>query len=232
MPSYDPATHYAGSHQPPADPQAVTWNATGSGDTPVAEAYDLLQNAAKEHGAFLERIEGVKDQFTNDGLKQQLSNFSSSQAGQVPDAVDRFCDELNTKADEDVAAALKGVSQPGDAAQEMRNQRAIDRAERALGQASDGKKQAIATQLLADADTSTVGAVAAELSTMGVEQSVINAALVDKLPELKAHFDRRDRVRQSTAVLRNNAGMVRRAIQGGSKLRVGLVDPSKYDPGK
>jgi hypothetical protein len=229
---YDPSTHYAGSHQPPADPQAVTWQASGSGETPVAEAFSLLQSAAKEHGAFLERIEGVKDQFTNDGLRQQLSNFSGSQAGQVPDAVDRFCDEYNQAAEAEVAAALRGVATPGDAAQEQRNSRAVDRAERVLADASDGEKQIAAAQLLADAHADTVGALAVELPSMGVEPSVIEQALVSKLPELKAHYNRRDKVRQSTAVLRNDAGMLRRSIQGGSKLRVGVVDPTPYDPDK
>lgn len=196
----------------------------------MAGQYALLQDSARQHGAFLERMEGVKDQFTNDGLKQQLSNFSGSQAGQVPDAVDRFCDEYQAAADADVAAALAGEAQPGDAAQESRNSRAVDRAERVLSGASAGEKQVKAAQLLADADAATVGAVAAELASMGVEQSVIDTALAAKLPPVADAIARRVKVRQSTAVLRNNSGMLRRSIQGGSKLRVGLVDPGPYDP--
>lgn len=221
-----------GSRPTPADPQPVTWNASASGETPIGQAYNVLREVEKQHGAFLDRMSGVASHFTQDGLHQQLKGFADSAAGnRAIDAAEQLAAEVAARADEDYARALNGLSTPGDTAQELRNQRAIDRAARQLSAVPEGEKVGTASKLVAEADRDTLGALVAELPSFGVDAAVVEQAAVRAVPELAEAVARRTKAHQSAAIIRNDARRMRECVNDGRKLQVPLVNPGSYDPG-
>jgi hypothetical protein len=227
------SNEFGGGHRPePHQPQQVTWRATASGDTPVSAAHNLLQAAAREHSAFLDRMAGVATQYTQDGLKAQLSNFRNSEAGQVPDVVDQFAARLEAEAQTNFDNKIRGLASPGDTAQELRNQRTLNRVARQLDGASEGEKAAIAQKAIADNadDPAAVGVLVTELPSFGVSDSLIRAAATAARPELAEAATKVTKARQSSAILRNDARRVRESFTDGRKLAVPLVNPAAYDP--
>ena len=184
--------------------------------------------------AFLDRIAPIAGQFTQEGLKAQLGNFLNSEAGQVPDAVDQLADNVTAEAESDYEAKIRGLSTPGDTAQELRNQRTIDRAARQLGQASEGERTAIAAKLIAEHadDPAAVGVLVSELASFGVPEHVIRAAATQARPELAQAEAKVTKARQSSAILRYDALRLRSSFKDGRKLQVPLVNPENYDPDK
>ncbi|MGO9155493.1 hypothetical protein [Mycobacterium sp.] len=221
-----------GSRTTPAEPQPVTWNASASGETPIGQAYHTLREVEKQHGQFLDRVQTVASQFTPDGLHQQLKGFADSAAGnRAIDAAERLAADVAERADEDYARALQGLSTPGDAAQELRNQRAIDRAGRQLAALPEGQRVGAASKLVAEVDRDTLGALVAELPSFGVDAAVVEQAAVRAVPELGEAVARRTKAHQSAAIIRNDARRMRDCVNDGRKLQVPLVNPAAYDPG-
>jgi hypothetical protein len=225
---------FGGGHRPePTPPSGVQWNANAKdGDTPVATAHNLLQASAREHEVFLDLMAGVATQYTPEGLKTQLANFQQSDAGQIPEAVDQFASAIAEQAQSAYANTIRGLSTPGDTAQELRNQRTIDRAARQLDAASEGERAAIAAKLIAEHadDPAAVGALVSELPSFGVPEGVIREAATQARPELTEAAERAKKAQQSAAILRNDARRLRDSFKDGRKLAVPLVDPSGYDP--
>ena len=221
----------AGHRSTPADPQPVTWNASASSETPVSQAYNVLREVEKQHGQFLDRMQTVASQFTQDGLHQQLKGFAESAAGsRAIDAAEQLAAQVAERADEDYVRALNGLSTPGDTAQELRNQRAVDRAGRQLAAVPEGQRVGVASKLVAEADRDTLGALVAELPSFGVDAAVVEQAAVRKVPELAEAVARRTKAHQSAAIIRNDARRMRDCVNSGRKLQVPLVNPGSYDP--
>lgn len=225
------SNEFGAGHRPtPAEPQPVTWNASASGETPVSQAYNTLREVEKQDGQFLDRMQTVASQFTQDGLHQQLKGFADSAAGsRAIDAAEQLAAQVAER-DEDYARALNGLSTPGGSAQELRNQRVIDRAGRQLAEVSESERVSVASKLVAEASRDTLGALVAELPSFGVPSSVVEAATVRKVPELADAVARRTKAHQSAAIIRNDARRMRECVNGGRKLQVPLVNPAAYDP--
>src|ERR1700758_1788704 len=103
---------WGGGAQPePNEPGRVDWRANASGETPTELGHNLLQAAAKEHGAFLDGFAEIANQFTQDGLRTQLGNFRSSEAGQVPDSVEQLAASMTTEAEAAYEAKIRGLDQ-------------------------------------------------------------------------------------------------------------------------
>jgi hypothetical protein len=227
---------FGGGHRPEPRPVgAVRWKADADeGSTPVESAHNLLQAAAREHGAFVDRMSCVASQYTQEGLKTQLANFQQSDAGQIPDAVEQFASAIAERAKADYENKIRGLTQAGDTAQELRKQRTIDRAARQLDSAGEAERPAIAARLIAEAadDPAAVRTLVAELPSFGVDDNVIRAAATKARPELTEAEERVTKAQQSAAILRNDARRLRESFKDGRKLAVPLVDPAKYDPDK
>jgi hypothetical protein len=224
----------AGARPEPNEPGRVDWRADASGETRTELGHNMLQTAAKEHGAFLDGFAQIASQFTQEGLKAQLGNFVQSDAGQVPDAVEQLAANMTTEAEAAYEAKIRGLDQLGDAATESKKNRLSRTFERQMNGAPEGERAALFAKLIAENadDLAALGVISTEADSYGVPESVIREALTEARPELAEAAERFKKSQQSAAILRNNARRLKDSFEGGRKLQVPLVDPTKYDPDK
>ena len=223
-----------GARPEPNEPGRVSWRANASGETPTELGHNMLQTAAKEHGAFLDGFAEIANQFTQDGLRTQLGNFRSSEAGQVPDAVEQLAANMTTEAEAAYEAKIRGLDQLGDAATESHKGRFSRTLERQMDKAAEGERAALAAQLIAENadDPAALGVLYSELPSYGVGESTTRPAFTQARPELGEAASKATKAQQSAAILRNNAQRLRDCFENGRKLQVPLVDPAKWDPDK
>jgi hypothetical protein len=223
-----------GARPEPNEPGRVDWRASASGETRVEYGHNLMQEAAKEHGAFLDGFAEIASQFTQDGLRTQLGNFRSTEAGQVPDAVEQLAANVTAEAESAYASKIRGLDQLGDAATESHKGRFSRTLERQMDRAPEGERATLAAKLIAENadDPAALGVIYTEADSYGVPESVIRQALTEARPELAEAAERFKKSQQSEAILRNNAERLRSSFEAGRKLHVPLVDPAKWDPDK
>jgi hypothetical protein len=218
-----------------AEPGPVSWQADESGDTDTEKATSLIRSAVAEHGKFLDRLEPIKHNYSADGYTAQVAGFADSQAGNA--ALDRAIElssgrraELESEYDH----AFRELTAPAHAAQELRNQRTADRADREMQKAPEDQKSTTARRLIREAadDPAAVGVLVAELPSMGADASVVAHAATEALPQLADKAAKVGKARQAETVVKVEAERVRGHFKTGRRLQVPLVDPSKYDPDK
>jgi hypothetical protein len=222
-----------GARPEPNEPGRVEWNANANdGDTPVASAHNLLHAAAREHAAYLDQMANVASQYTQDGLKAQLANFQQSDAGQIPETVDRFASDIVEAAETDYASKFRGLDQLGDGATESHKGRFSRTLERRMDRAPEGERATLAAQLIAENanDPAALGVLYSELPSCGVGESATREAFTQARPDLTEAAERVKKSQQSAAILRNDARRLRSSFEGGCKLQVPLVNPAAYDP--
>jgi hypothetical protein len=195
-----------GARPEPNEPGRVEWRAAASGETRVEQGHNLLQAAAREHRAFLDRFETVAHQFTQDGLKAQLGNFVQSDAGQVPDAVEQLAANVAAEAESAYASKIRGLDQLGDAATESHKGRFSRTLERQMDRAPEGERATLAAKLIAENadDPAALGVIYTEADSYGVPESVIRQALTEARPELGEAEAKVTKAQQSAAIMRNS----------------------------
>jgi hypothetical protein len=218
--------------------QAVTWNISPKpADTPIRQAHNIIAAVRREHDKFLEQVETVKSQFTPEGYQHQLGRFSGSQAAQGLDQAERIIAEREAQAEHDYAATFAALSPKLDVAGELRADRALRHAEKAIEAAEAGAVGTTVYNLLAHADEETRGALLNQLpgiaASKGVGAEVVNRAAEDVVPQLGEAARKVSKARQSSALLRAEIRRERDAIANGRKPYVGQTAASRlrhYDP--
>ncbi len=199
---------------------------SGYRETPLELAYATQRAIQRQHGQFLDNVERVKDQLSPGGLKQQLANFASSEAGAA--AIDRT-EKLATEhreAESACNAAVNAVSAPGDTAAELRNTRAADGAVRQLERLPAGERTQAAKAILEATNREQLGAAAEAITTVGVHPGVVETLVAQQLPEVVAHAKQVAEARKQETVLRHNTSRLREHVREGRRLQVPLVDPN------
>jgi hypothetical protein len=215
--------------------QPVEWRINPRpGDTQIANAHNTLTAVADEHAKYLVAVDAQKDNFSEAGLRQQVSAFGETSAAKAVDIAEQAATERTAQAQADYARVLEGLSPKGDAAVEIRNERTLRRAERALTGAEPGAVAATAQRLIAEAQPEALGVLLTELPSLvqsrGVPGDVVERAATKAVPALADAARKLTKARQSEAIVRNNVARVRDGIAKGYKLRAPLVDPANYDP--
>jgi hypothetical protein len=208
-------------------PQPVTWLAPAIGETPLELAYATQRAIPRQYGKFLDNVERVKDQLSPEGLKQQLANFASSEAGGAAiDRTEKLATEHREAAESAYNAAVNAVSAPGDTAAELRNTRAADGAVRQLERLPAGERTQAAKAILEATNREQLGAVVEAITTVGVHPGVVETLVAQQLSEVVAHAKQVAEVRKQETVLRHNASRLREHVREGRRLQVRLVDPN------
>jgi hypothetical protein len=203
-------------------------------ETVVSQAYSGLQQVRQAHQRHLEEVYRNADRLSEEGRRDAIADFRNSQAAKLLDQIDAAADQRLAQAQNDYAQQLKGLTQPGDAAQETRNSRTWDRELRKLEAAKDsGSVINVARQALESSSGAELGVLMEQmpsyLESRKVPTEWINPVVTQQHPALGEAQWKANQAQQAATLLHYNAMRIRNGIHNGSPPNY-LVDPSKFDP--
>lgn len=194
----------------------------------AADAYAAQVNAAKAFEAHLANVRGNKD-LTPQGRENAIAAFANTPAAQAVDQAHEVMQQHAAAAHANLDAARNALVQPGDSAQELRNNRIWNRDKAVLDRAKDGKVGAVARQLISAAGRAELGVLREELGpyleSRGVEFDWLPTAFEQSVPELaQASQDARQAQRHADVISANTAAL-KRGFESGT-VPPKLVDPA------
>jgi hypothetical protein len=226
--------HKAGYRPTPSDSRAVPIDNQPSGitdDDVPTHVYNLVVGANEQLALHLDNVgKQVQAGFlTETGIQTAVENFADSDAARAVDTADQLTDkwvgDLSARCD-DIRA---GLTQPGDAAQEMRNSRDWARTERRLDAAADvGHTAVVAKAAIDRAGPNEIGVLAVELpawlESKGQPSDWVRTALAQRVPELGEAERDLAHAQKIASALKYDARTVKNAIKQGHPA-THLVDP-------
>jgi hypothetical protein len=224
----------AGHRPAPSDNYQVPVETQPSGvtgdDVPM-EVFNLVKGVNSALGDHLDAVskQVQAGSLTDIGIQKAVGSFATRDAARAVDRAEQMTDEwvnsLAAKCDQ----IREGLTQPGDAAQEMRNNRDWARTERRLDAAADvGRTAAVAREAIDRAGPSEIGVLAVELpawlESKGQPSDWVRTALAQHVPELGEAERDLAHAQKIAAALKYDARTVKTAINNGHPA-THLVDP-------
>lgn len=194
----------------------------------VHEAYQVQQHAAK---AFEQHLSNVRSEsgLTPQGREDRIAKFADTPAAQAVDTAHQAMQQHAADAKAHVDAVRDALTQPGDAAAELRNNRIWNRTKAVLDNAEDGRLGAVAQQLISSADREKLSVLHEELpaylDSRGVESDWMPTAFEHAVPELGQAQQAADTAQKHADVIRYNHEALKRGFDTGS-VPTTLVDPA------
>ncbi|MCX4095337.1 hypothetical protein [Nocardia sp. alder85J] len=220
----------------PVMPGAQFLNAPSVNDTTtVGRAQASLEAVGDQFDKWLRTIK--TDDYSPDGLRARISEFATTPAGKTIDAVMQTTEQLRDSTKADLERVQRELSPDGDTAQELRNTRYWNRAQRQLDAAKDGVAGA-AVALLRHAEPAELGVLLQELPSYLRSRGVsfdasTKAILAEKAPQYARALKRAVDAEQAYEVTRHNVQQMRSRLSvshPGAYQKPFLVDARKYDP--
>jgi hypothetical protein len=201
----------------------------------VAQAFKLISTVRDAQRAYNAEIH-ASEHLNEEGKRAALAAFASSQEAQVIPVAERAVTEWIEQKQERVQKLRTDLVQPGDAAQEARNDRAWARAKHAIDRAQEDPSGAstvtAARQAIANARNDELGVLINEvppyLESLGLPTSFLDAEVRNRVPELAdAQMDLANAQRDAT-VVKYDLNAVKKGIETGTPPTY-LVDPAKVE---
>jgi hypothetical protein len=226
--------HKAGYRPTPSDSRAVPIDNQPigvTGDDVPTQVFNLVNGANGQLAAHLDNVsKQVQAGFlTEAGIQTAVRSFADSAAARAVDTAEQLTDEWVSSLTARRDHIRAGLTQPGDAAQEMRNSRDWARTERRLDAAADvGHTAAVAREAIDRAGPSEIGVLAVELpawlESKGQPSDWVRTALAQHVPELGEAERDLAHAQKIAAALMYDARTVKTAINNGHPA-THLVDP-------
>jgi hypothetical protein len=217
-------------------PRPVQARAVTADGSTVEQAQAALTNAQK---AFEQHISAIPaEHYSADGLRQQINNFSDTDAARAVDtAVDKVRQRRDTAA-EQIDTIRRDLSPDGDAAAEQRATRYWNRVKSVLDSRTDtGQTFKASEQALAGASRAELGVLLQELPSYlearGQTADWIDAAVDQHVPELAKARSQHARAEKAYILTQHNAKVLhdRFAIAAPAAYRKPpIVDARAHDP--
>jgi hypothetical protein len=226
--------HRAGYRPTPSESQAVPIDNQPIGVTDDDVPAHVFNVYVGVNGQLAEHLDNVGQQvqagfLTEAGIQIAVGNFADSDAAQAVDRAEQMTDAWVNSLAEKRDQIREGLTQPGDAAQEMRNSRDWARTERRLDAARNaGHTAAVAREAIDGAGPSEIGVLAVELpawlESKGQPSDWVRTALAQRVPELGNAERDLAHAQKIASALRYDARTVKNAIRQGHPA-THLVDP-------
>jgi hypothetical protein len=199
------------------------------GDTVPQQAFSLIDGANRALESHLDNVGRQAENLTDVGRGRAIESFVGSDAAKSVDHAEEMTNEwvngLVARRDQ-IRASL---TQRGDTAAELRNQRSWARHQRMLDNAADtGHIAAVAKSAIDRADREEIGLLAEELpsylQSRGQPSDWINQALKQRVPELDTAERELAKALQIQKVLQYDVNTVKAGIRQGHAASA-LLDP-------
>ena len=205
---------------------------------PIAAASALLKDAAKKFERHLASIDPAP--YTPSGLKGQISAFAESPAMRQVDEAVEIATQREADAEAHVAEIVAGLSPKGDVAEELRANRAWDRAARQLDAVPDNRVAETARKLIDAADPTELAVLLQELPSLLASKNQasdwIEQVVGEKVPALAAAQRKLKLARQAKQLVDFDSKRLRERVTNTPAPRayspVAFLDVTKYDPDK
>lgn len=221
----DYAPGHAEQQRQPVQPQAPTV---------VGAAYEAIANASKAFGETFVEVTGNRG-LNEVGQRAALAAFAETPAARSIETAEQAVADREAQARAEFDAQRAALVQPGDSAEELRNQRYLDRTKAKWEAAGSGATAAIRSDI-ASATPAQLGVLAEEvpayLEAKGLPTDWLSSQFEQAAPELAAAQRKLHHASQARAVIGVDAAKLRNAMQRGTPLpAAALVDPRKCNGG-
>ncbi len=212
----------------------VASSPTGTAETIAQQSLSAIKAVRDAQLEWNRQLESEQQFYTQDGLRAQQARFAESPVAKVVDAAEQAVVDREAQARAKFDTLMSGLTRPGDAAQEQRNGRFLNRVERQLAAAdSPAKRISVARELMASADRAQLGVLAEELPSMFADgnDAWIEETLKQVDPEIGAAATEVKKAAQAHQIVGYAARSMREGFQKGSPpTQLDRLDITKYDP--
>lgn len=236
----------------PFAPPPVAARTANVGGTTLEQAHAAMVNAKNEFQKHINKTNEDRTHYTDEGYRGQIARFRDTDAAKAVDAAVTSMRARRDQAEARVNEIRRGLTQPGDAAQESRNSRYWDRTKAVLDATDRGRLRSAAEELLASADRAQLSVLAEELTpylkskgqvtevvdkATGAKRDLLDLALDRVAPELGAARAQLTKANNAVLFVEKNARALQNGFDQGRPPSV-LSDPfagrfgntAKYDP--
>jgi hypothetical protein len=221
-----------GTRPEPSDDHHVpieTYSTGIRGDTVPQQAFSLIDGVNKALASHLDNIGRQAEYLTDVGRGRAVDSFGDSHAAKGIDQAEEMTNEWVNSLVAHRDQIRASLTQPGDTAAELRNQRSWARHQRMLDNAADtGHIAAVAKSAIDRADREEIGLLAEELpsylQSRGQPSDWINQALKQRVPELDTAERELAKALQIQKVLQYDVNTVKAGIRKGHAASA-LLDP-------
>jgi hypothetical protein len=201
-------------------------------ETVLGRAAEIQAQTNEAFGKHLEHIREVGRKYTDAGraaiTPQLLEDFYREPIWQQVQEVESQAEQRVAELEQQVANERRALTPDLDTAGELRQQRAIDRAQRELSRAPDGWKIKAAAKMLRDAADPDVGILVQELPGLIGDDAqsvaeVLEPAIRERAPEYAAAQQKLAKAQRGAAIIRSNQKLLRQAIVNEHRQSVGIL---------
>jgi hypothetical protein len=205
-------------------------------ETPIGTVRNIVDAVSTSHKRFLAHAEPSKGKFTEEGWRDLHAQFTRKSEPYL-DTAQQILADRTAAAEREYAETLAAQSPKLDTAGELRAERELRKATRALDNADPGQAGATVRRLIANADPETRGALLAELPDLlaekGLPADVVTEVAQQVVPELGGAARKVVKAKQSQALLSAEINRERDAQKRHGRPYVAHTDAAtvrKYDP--